>query len=341
MKTQSFGWGLVALAVTFTSSLLFISKAPAQEAGQGPGRAVVDNKPTPRMADGHPDFSGFYNVDVYHGDPTSDTGGHVVTKSDDGSLLFDYGGANAQGNGVNYKADGNGEPAPLPNEPDYKPEYMAKVKAIAETMYGNTTNLDPQMECKPYGVPRGATNGGGSSAMLVVQNDKYVAMLYEDRPGPFYRVIYTDGRQHPKDFDSSYFGDSVGHWEGDSLVVDVTGLNDETWLGGGLSGYKLATIHSDKEHVVEHWTRNGDTLKYEATVDDPVMFNKPWVITPRYVSIARPDDYLQPQMCSPHDEGHLIKPTAADTYKCGWCQKNADAIYGEGATKASAAAPKK
>ena len=75
----------------------------------------------------------------------------------------------------------------------------------------------------------------------------------------------------------------------------------------------------------------------DATVEDPVMFTKPWVITPRYVSIARSDDYLQPQMCSPHDEGHLIKPTAADTYKCGWCQKDAEAIYGEGATKTGTA----
>ncbi len=334
MKARVLGGIAVVALVACVASLLVVSMPAAQEAGQGPGRAVVDNKPTPRTTGGHPDLSGFYNIDVYHGDPTQDEGGHVVRKSDDGSLLFDYGGANAQGNGLNYTDKGsNGEPKPLPNEPDYKPEYMEKVKAIAATMYGNTTSLDPQMECKPYGVPRGATNGGGGSGMLIVQNDKYVAMLYEDRPGPFYRVIYTDGRQHPKDFDSSYFGDSVGHWEGDTLVVDVTGLNDETWLGGGLSGYKLATIHSDKEHVVEHWTRTGDTLKYEATVEDPVMFNKPWVITPRYVSIARSDDYLQPQMCSPHDEGHLIKPTAADTYKCGWCQKDADAIYGEGATK--------
>jgi hypothetical protein len=337
MKIRVLRYGAAALVVACVSFLLFVARPAAQEAGQGLGENKVDNKPTPRMPDGHPDLSGFYNVDVYHGDPAKDAGGHVVEKTNDGSLLFDYGGANAQGNGVNYTANGNGEPAPLPNEPDYKPEYMAKVQAIAATMYGNTTSLDPQMECKPYGVPRGAMNGGGGSGMLVVANDKYVAFLYEDRPGPFYRVIYTDGRQHPKDLDTSYFGDSVGHWEGDTLVVDVTGLNDETWLGGGLAGYKLATIHSDKEHVVERWTRKGDTLTYEATVEDPVMFNKPWVITPRRVSIARSDDYLQPQMCSPHDEGHLVHPTAADQYKCGWCQKDADAIYGEGATKTGTA----
>ena len=71
-----------------------------------------------------------------------------------------------------------------------------------------------------------------------------------------YRIIYMDGREHPKDLDTSYMGNSIGHWEGDTLVIDTIGLNDETWLGRN----KYQEIHSDKEHVVERWTRTSDVL---------------------------------------------------------------------------------
>ena len=72
---------------------------------------------------------------------------------------------------------------------------MAKVKAIGDAMYGDASPLDPQYECKPYGVPRGSLRGGGGYAMQIVQNAKVVAFLYEDRPGPYFRIIYIDGRR--------------------------------------------------------------------------------------------------------------------------------------------------
>ena len=191
--------------------------------------------------------------------------------------------------------------------PPYKPEYMAKVKAIGDAMYGDASPLDPQYDCKPYGVPRGSLRGAGGYAMQIVQNAQVIAFLYEDRPGPYFRIIYMDGRGHPEDFDPSYVGHSIGHWEGDTLVVDVVGLNDETWLGSGTVGPKLAMMHSDKLHVVERWTRTGNVITYEATVDDPVMFTKPWVMTPRQTQLAAPDDYIRPTMCIPYDKTHLMK----------------------------------
>jgi hypothetical protein len=115
-----------------------------------------------------------------------------------------------------------------------------------------------------------------------------------------------DGRGHPDDFDPSYVGHSIGHWEGDTLVVDVVGLNDDTWLGSGTVGPKYAMMHSDKMHVVERWTRTGNVVTYEATVDDPVMFTKPWVMTPRQTQLAAPDDYIRPTMCIPFDKTHLV-----------------------------------
>ena len=141
------------------------------------------------------------------------------------------------------------------------------MKDILATVYGSSTALDPIMDCKPLGVPR--TGVGVEEHLQIIQHPNIVALLWENDPGPVYRVVYTDGRQHPKDLDTSYMGHSVGHWEGETLVVDVVGLNDETWIGGGTQGPRGANIHSDKEHVVERWTRNGDDLTYEATVEDP------------------------------------------------------------------------
>jgi len=102
-------------------------------------------------------------------------------------------------------------------------------------------------------------------------------------------------------------------------VVDVVGLNDETWLGGGQSAPPLALIHSDKEHVIERYTRNGDVLTYEATVDDPVMFTKPWVIIPRQTHHASTEDRLLEVTCAAHDRPHFIKPSATDQYTCYYC----------------------
>jgi hypothetical protein len=114
-------------------------------------------------------------------------------------------------------------------------------------------------------------------------------------------------------------------------VVDVVGLNDETWLGGGFIGPKYALFHSDQEHVIERWTRTGDVLTYTATVEDPVMFTRPWVTTPRKISIAAPGDYMQPQMCVALSKEHLVEQSETDKFVCGWCVKDIDAIYGEGA----------
>jgi len=270
----------------------------------------VDGKTTPRTKDGHPDFSGFYNwgVDHYVGDATSQTGGNIVSRTENGSIFLLYGGL---GGGGEDAAAGGGAPraditCATCDNPPYKPEYMRQVQAIADTQFGNASPLDPQYDCKPLGIPRGALRGSNDPAMQIVQNADVVAFLYEDRPGPYFRLVYIDGRPHPDNLDESFYGDSIGHWEGDTLVVDVVGLNDETWLGSGTIGPRLAMMHSNKEHVIERWTRNGDTLTYQATVEDPVMFTKPWVMNPRTTQIA-PGDAISPTMCVPFDKGHLIK----------------------------------
>jgi hypothetical protein len=122
------------------------------------------------------------------------------------------------------------------------------------------------------------------------------------------RIIYMDGRPHPPDLEPSWMGHSIGHWEGNTLVVDTIGFNDETWLGGDVGGRRMYTsIHSDKEHVIERWTRDGDVLTVEATVEDPVMFSQPWVLAKRTVHIAAPGDYLVNYFCDGGAVSALLK----------------------------------
>ena len=309
MKVGMLTGAAIAAAAFAVSPAWFVPVAAAQNATSAAAKtaAVV----TPRAPDGHPDFSGFWvrgvaGVPGYGKEELGNASN--LTRTADGSLFLNYGG----GVPAENPAPAPAQPpagAPERSSPSYKPEYAVKVKAIMDTMNGNATPLDPMQQCKPLGVPRAGL--GIDEHVMIVQGSDSLAFMWEADPGPIYRIIYMDGRAHPKDLDTSYMGHSVGHWEGDTLVVDVVGLNDETWLGGGNQGPRNATLHSDKEHVIERWTRTGDDLTYEATVEDPVMFNKPWVMAPQHSHIAAPGDYIQPQMCLNNDRPHLVPPDAA------------------------------
>ena len=95
-------------------------------------------------------------------------------------------------------------------------------------------------------------------------------MLYEYMS--VFRVIPLNAK-HPDDIIPSYTGNSVGHWEGDTLVVDITGFNDKTWLSG------TGTFHSDQLHITERYTRvDKDQINYEVTMEDPKVLTKPWTL---------------------------------------------------------------
>jgi hypothetical protein len=112
----------------------------------------------------------------------------------------------------------------------------------------------------------------------LVQSAHDVAIL-NGYPGTF-RIVPTDGGPHPPDPDPTWMGDSIGHWEGDTLVVDSVGFNDKTEI----NGYR----HTDALHIVERFSRpNYDTLEYEATMEDPNVFVKPWTMSRSYT--LRPD----------------------------------------------------
>ena len=127
---------------------------------------------------------------------------------------------------------------------------------------------DPSALCLPLGVPRLALLG--LFPAQIVQTPKQIVILYEYMS--VFRVIPLDAT-HPDDLLPSYMGNSVGHWDGDTLVVDVIGFNDKTWLAGA------GTFHSDALHVVERYRRiNKDRINYDVTIEDAKVLTKPWTL---------------------------------------------------------------
>ena len=100
----------------------------------------------------------------------------------------------------------------------------------------------------------------------IMQTPNKIAILYESFHA--WRLIPTTGGQHD-DPDPTFMGDSIGHWEGDTLVVDITAFNDKTELPGGFR-------HTESLHVIERFTRTADGIQYEATIEDPNVFVRPW-----------------------------------------------------------------
>ena len=307
MRYRLITYSVVAAVVLGVVSLLWVPM-PAAQYGE-PGAAA--KKAIPRTADGHPDLNGFWleptgpGLAFYGKNEVGDAG--LTVRAPDGSLFYNH--ASAAEIGV-QRPTGNQPQAAAPRSeselyPPYKPEWMAKVKATKENSMGNLNPDDPMLVCKPLGVPR----MGIGSGLHVVQNPQSIAFLYEKAPGLVYRIIYMDGRPHPENVDTSHLGHSVGRWEGDTLVIDTVGLNDDTLLaeierGGPTVGVMF--LHSDQEHVVERITHDGDGLIYQATVEDPVAFTKPWVMRPRRVSRAAKEDFIMPQMCIELDREHIL-----------------------------------
>jgi hypothetical protein len=145
---------------------------------------------------------------------------------------------------------------------------------------------DPTGRCLPAGVPRSVMLG--LFPQQFVQTPAQIVVLYEYQNA--FRVI-PFAAHHSEDLLPSYMGDSVAHWDGDTLVVDVTGFNDITWLAG------TGTFHSDALHVVERYTRvSKDRIDYEVTMEDPNVLTKPWTL--QSTLMLREGTRLQEYICA-------------------------------------------
>ena len=149
------------------------------------------------------------------------------------------------------------------------PWAASKFKTNSALYHGDdasTVLSDPIFQCYPPGVPRIYLQ---NFPVQIVQIPGQVIMLFEY--DHFIRRIYTDGRPHDKDQGALWMGDTIGKWEGDTLVADTDSFNDKTLLD------RVGHVHSADMHVVERLRRiDRDTLEIEFTVDDPKAFTKPW-----------------------------------------------------------------
>ena len=219
---------------------------------------------TPRMANGHPDMSGSWNsagMNWRYGnrrcDPTQQEG---CSRALNQTMDFEFEAPSRFG----------------PNRPEYKPQFWDKVQEL--DMWTNKD--DPVMTCQPLGNPR----QGPPRRIVQSPNDIiFFYTQYADGGGGNneYRIIPTDGRKHDpeKAILATYYGYTVGKWEGDSLVLDSISFVDTTWLARG--GF----FHSDQMHVIEKLTRTGNEIRYEVTVDDPEVLVQPWVMTPKILTL--------------------------------------------------------
>lgn len=270
-----------AVAVAAAANLAFISGAAAQNAAQSP------TVPTPRMPNGKPDLSGMWG---------NRGGGGGGGRNNEFDIVASVASRRCAPGQKKNAVDADGRPSCAnqtldqefvredvvdgrvifsgrwdPNRPLYRPEYWDRVQYLDE----NTNSEDPIFRCQPQGITR------VGPPTKIVQAANEVILFYPQggastSPKDF-RIVPTDGRKHaPSHFeDVTFWGHAVGHWEGDTLVVDSVGFNDLTWLARG--GF----FHSENLRVIERFRREGNVLDYAVTVEDPEVLLEPWVLAPR------------------------------------------------------------
>ena len=229
-------------------TMLFGTVAAVMLTGQLPAQnAKTSKSAVPRAADGKPDLTGVWQ-------PASTIRGSWEEANT---------GTGLGGTGTDPKApvapssaDRHGEGAP------YQPWAAKKVLES----FNKRGIDDPTARCLPAGIPR--LHSFGLFPVQIVQTPRQVIILYEYMN--VFRVIPLNAK-HPDDAEPTYLGDSVGHWEGDTLVVDITNFNDKTWLLGA------GTFHTDALHITERFTRvDKDQINYDVVMEDPNVLTKPW-----------------------------------------------------------------
>jgi hypothetical protein len=247
---QLFGFAL-ASGVAFGA-------ASAQERAATPARSSEPPAPTPRLADGTPNLGrvpgekGVWDV-RWVPDFGDRVVGHEVPEAQ-------------RKRGYNPSHPGADSQPWVPTMPWSAAVYNYNLK--------NQGKYDPEGYCLPPGGPRMMVT---PYPMEIIQlpEQKRIIMTFEGATH-IWREIYMDGREHPRDdaLNPTYLGHSIGHWEGDTLVVDVVGFNENSWLD------PLGHPHTGMLHLIEKFTRtNKNTLHYEATIDDPGAYTKPWTVS--------------------------------------------------------------
>jgi len=273
---------LTTLIVTGVAAVaMLVTGAPAFGQGQGAGAQGSNPKapsgPVPRAADGHPDLSGLWER-AYTPDMTA----YGRNQTPDESL-------------PDAPKPPNGRAGARP--PKQLP-FTAAGKAAWDAY--DAANGDYTGSCMPFGLTRSINS---PDPLQIMQNPNYVGLLFEQNT--WFHLVRIGGT-HPKNLTPTWFGDSIGTWDGDTLIVDTIGVNGRTRLD--TNGHP----HSAKMHVIEKYTRTDlGHINYEITIDDPVTYTKSWKNT--RVFNLRTDWEIMEYSCEENNkdffEGH-IKATA-------------------------------
>jgi hypothetical protein len=265
----------------------FAAASVVAQGGRGgqvdPAAAAVE---TPRDGNGHPVLDGIWAATQRRGDP-------AARNDADGSngRLF----IARKGTFVNFERDsGVGQRVYVKDaKPYYKPQFWERVK-FNDVHGHNKLAPDPAFQCMPQGVPR------IGFPRQIVDAGTSLHFLY-----PLHqRTVYMDGRPHPpvEQWLGTWFGHSVGHWEGDTLVISTVDFNGQEWMGW--PGWYTSP---DKE-VVERITRDGNTVRWEATVTDPYLLMQPWTVRPvtRQLNTDPLAELEEPLPCLERDLQHMF-----------------------------------
>jgi hypothetical protein len=209
--------------------------------------ALASQAQAPRSPDGHPNLNGIWQA-------MNTANWNLESHPAQASPVLELGAIGAAPGGLGVVEGGS-----IP----YLPAALEKRKQN----YQNRLKLDPEVKCFLPGVPRANYM---PYPFQIFQSAKEIAISYE-YDGAFRNIFLKDPGPAPID---TWMGQSVGHWEGDTLVVDVTGLDERSWLD------RSGNYHSDALHVVERYTlRSPEVLWYEATIEDPKVFAHAWKIS--------------------------------------------------------------
>jgi hypothetical protein len=230
----------------------------------GSKKPAATTGPMPRDRDGKPDFQGLWEV-----------------RNPGGAAAFDVEDHLKQVYGI---PPGKGV---IVDPKDGKIPYLPAAEQRRKDLVEHHMYEDPEAHCFLSGVPRQVYAPFG---FQILQPAGYTLILFENFHA--YRVIPMDGRPHLSSGIKLYEGDSRGRWEQDTLVVDVTNQNDKTWFD------MAGNFHSDAIHVVERLTpADANTINYQATIDDPKTFARPWTIAFAITRITRPGYEIMELAC--------------------------------------------
>ena len=182
-----------------------------------------------------------------------------------------------------------------------KGETLPLLPSARKILESRLSKDDPQASCLPSGVPRVAPY-----PWRIVQTPTHIFFLFEANIHS-YRQIFMDGRKHPADLDPTWYGHSIGRFDGNTLVVDTIGFNDKFWFD--FKGHP----HTERLHIVERYTRKDhNTLVNQITIDDPGAYSRPFTVT-FTAELAPAGDELMEYICQENNQDveHLHGPTQA------------------------------